>query len=109
MAYDEGLAQRLRDRYLTTPKVEEKRMFGGLAFMVGGNMSCGIVSDTLMVRVGPEAYEAALAKPHVREMDFTGKSLKGFVYIDPAGFETDATLDAWVRLSLEFVLTLPEK
>ena len=109
MAYDEGLAQRLRETYAETPNVIEKKMFGGLAFMVSGHMSCGIVKDTLMARVGPEHYDEALAKPHAREMDFTGRSLKGFVYVSPEGFESDVDLDAWVKLSVAFVSSLPPK
>ena len=89
MAYDEGLAQRLRETYELIPKVVEKKMFGGLAFMVEGHMSCGVVDDTLMARVGPDQYDEALQEPHTRKMDFTGKPLKGFVYVAPEGFESD--------------------
>ncbi len=109
MAYDEGVAQRLREAYAQTPDVVEKKMFGGIAFMVSGHMSCGVVNDTLMVRVGPDLYAKALAKPHAREMNFTGKPLKGFVYVNPAGFESDEALDSWVSLSIGFVSSLPPK
>lgn len=109
MAYDEGLAERLREVYDGMPGVAEKKMFGGLAFMVRGHMSCGVVNDTLMARVGPESYADALAQPHAREMDFTGKPLKGFVYVDAAGLESDEDLTTWVRLSLAFVGSLPPK
>jgi len=109
MAYDEGLAERLRDVYVGMPDIAEKKMFGGLAFMVNGHMSCGVVNDTLMVRVGPEAYADALARPHAREMDFTGKPLKGFVYVAPEGVESDEALSSWVCSSLEFVGSLPPK
>lgn len=109
MAYDEGIAERLRDAYAETPDVIEKKMFGGLAFMVSGHMSCGVVDETLMVRVGPERYADALSQPHAREMDFTGKPLKGFVYVDPAGFESDEALASWVATSLAFVGSLPPK
>jgi hypothetical protein len=110
MAYDEGVAQRLRETYesFATPFVE-KKMFGGLAFMVRGHMSCGVVGDTLMARVGPNRYAAALARPHAREMDFTGKPLKGFVYVAPEGFADDDALAGWVEASLEFVASQPEK
>jgi hypothetical protein len=109
-AYDEGAAQRLREAYdsLATPFVE-KKMFGGLAFMVRGHMSCGVVGDTLMVRVGPDRYAEALSRPHAREMDFTGKPLRGFVYVAPAGFADDAALARWVEDSLEFVASQPAK
>ena len=109
MAYDEGLAERLRDTFATTHGVSEKKMFGGVAFMVNGNMSCGIVDETLMVRVGPELYNEALARPHARAMDFTGKPMKGFVYVAPQGFESDEDLAEWVQLSQRFISTLPVK
>ena len=109
MAYDEGVAERLRDAYREVPNVEEKKMFGGIAFMVGGHMSCGVVDETLMVRVGPELYADAMARPHAREMDFTGRALKGFVYVAPEGFDEDPDLASWVRLSLDFVTSLPPK
>lgn len=109
MAYDEGVAERLRDLYGDAPGVSEKKMFGGLAFLVGGHMSCGVVGETLMVRVGPDAYEDALSRPHARQMDFTGKPMKGFVYVDPAGFASDEALRSWVGLSLDFVSSLPSK
>ena len=109
MAYDEGVAERLREAYLEIDGVVERKMFGGIAFMVGGHMSCGVVKDTLMVRVGPDLYADALARPHAREMDFTGKSLTGFVYVDPAGFESDEALASWVSMSVGFVSSLPPK
>jgi len=109
MPYDEGLAERLREVFSTRKDVTEKKMFGGIAFMVSGNMCCGIVNDTLMARVGPDQYDAALKRPHTRKMDFTGKPLKGFVYVAPEGFESDEDLADWVRLSLDFVTSLPAK
>ncbi len=109
MAYDEGLAERLRDAYADNHDVVERKMFGGLAFMVGGHMSCGVVNETLMVRVGPDLYADALSRPHAREMDFTGKSMNGFVYVDPAGLESDEALASWVDLSVDFVSSLPPK
>jgi TfoX/Sxy family transcriptional regulator of competence genes len=109
MAHDEGVAQRLREAYPERARVVEKKMFGGIAFMVSGHMSCGVVDDTLMVRVGPAQYEQALKKPHARKMDFTGKPLNGFVYVAPAGFESDEDLASWVKLSMSFVSTLQAK
>lgn len=87
----------------------EKKMFGGLSFMVKGNMCCGVVGDELMARVGPDGYEAALKRPHARPMDFTGKPLKGFVYVAPEGFADRADLEGWIGLALNFVETLPAK
>jgi len=109
MPYDEGLAERLRDAYSLIDGVTEKKMFGGIAFMVNGNMSCGIVKETLMVRVGPYLYGEALGRPYAREMDFTGRSMKGFVFVSHEGFESDSDLEGWVQLSYQFVSTLPAK
>ena len=109
MAYDEGLAQRIRETLSDRDDVVEKKMFGGLCFMVRGHMSCGIVKDELMVRVGKEAYEDALAQPHVREMDFTGRALKGMVYVAAEGFESDADLVAWVERGKANAESLPPK
>lgn len=109
MPYDEGLAERLREAFSTRKDVTEKKMFGGIAFMVSGNMCCGVVNDTLMARVGPDHYDTALKRPHARKMDFTGRPLKGFVYVAPEGFESDEDLAGWVQVSLDFVTTLPAK
>ena len=109
MAYDEGLAERLREIFADRYDIDEKKMFGGLAFMLHGHMCCGIVNDTLMARVGPVQYADALQRPHAREMDFTGKAMKGFVYVDPAGFEADEDLRDWVAICEGFVNSLPPK
>jgi len=109
MAYDEGLVERLREIFADRHDVKEKEMFGGIAFMIHGHMSCGIGDDTLMARVGPDQYAGALQRPHAREMDFTGKVMKGFIYVEPAGFEADEDLQAWVALCEGFVLSLPAK
>lgn len=109
MAYDEGLAERLRERSEEDPAIREKKMFGGLCFLHAGNMCFGIVADELMVRVGAAAYEACLSLPHAREMDFTGRSMKGMVYVASEGFEDDADLDAWMRRGLDFARSLPAK
>ncbi|MDO8612139.1 MAG: TfoX/Sxy family protein [Dehalococcoidia bacterium] len=89
--------------------VVEKRMFGGIAFMLRGNMCCGIVRDDLMVRVGPERHEEALAQPHARPMDFTGRAMRGMVYVTPEGFRTDEGLKSWVEQGLGFAASLPAK
>ena len=109
MAYDEGLAERLREAFQDQAETVEKRMFGGLAFMVNGNMCCGVERDSLMVRIGPDQYEEALALPHARPMDFTGRPMRGFVYVDAEGFESDEGLSEWVQRGLNFVFTLPPK
>jgi TfoX/Sxy family transcriptional regulator of competence genes len=109
MAYDEGLAERIRERLDEQSGLSEKRMFGGLAFLVGGNMAVGIVKDELMVRVGPAAYDAALAEPHARPMDFTKRPMKGFVFVAPDGFDDDADLSRWLERGLRFAASLPRK
>jgi TfoX/Sxy family transcriptional regulator of competence genes len=109
MAYDEGVAQRIREYLGARDDVVEKKMFGGLAFMVAGNMCCGVIDDRLMIRVGPDEYEQARAQPHVHEMDFTGKPLRGFVYVEPDGFANDGDLFAWIERCLSFVSNLPPK
>lgn len=109
MAYDEGLAERVREILLDWRDVEEKKMFGGLCFMVSNHMACGIVKDTLMARIGPDDYQSSLEKNHVSEMDFTGKSMKGMIYVSPQGVESDSDLTYWITKCLEFVTSLPPK
>jgi TfoX/Sxy family transcriptional regulator of competence genes len=109
MAFDEGLAERIRELFQNRTDVEEKKMFGGLCFMVSKHMCCGIVNDTLMARVGPDHYKDLLARDFVEEMDFTGKALKGFVYVAPDGIESDDELSEWVEFCLRFVESLPPK
>ena len=84
-------------------------MFGGLAFMVNGHVCCGIVGDNLVVRVGTEGHAKALSRPHARAMDFTGRPMKGFVYLGPAGCRTKAALKSWIKRGLAFVESLPPK
>lgn len=103
MAFDETVAARVRAALADAPRVQERKMFGGLAFMVRGHMAVGVLNDELMVRVGAHAYKKALTRPHAREMDFTGRPLKGFVYVAPEGFRTDRDLGAWVKMALAFV------
>jgi hypothetical protein len=109
MAYDEGLAERLRNLLQNQPDVEEKKMFGGLCFLVGKHMCCGIVGDKLMARVGPDNYNAYLSRKHVHEMNFTGKSMKGMVYVEHDGIAEDGDLLFWVDMCLAFVKGLPPK
>lgn len=97
MAYDEGLANRIRTALGSRDDVAERKMFGGIAFMVAGRMACGVIHDDLMVRVGADRHEAALAEPHTRPMDFTGRPMRGMVYVEPAGVASDADLARWVE------------
>jgi TfoX/Sxy family transcriptional regulator of competence genes len=109
MAYDEKLAERVRGALAGRPDLSERKMFGGLAFMLGGHMACGVVKDELMLRVGPERYEEALALAHVRAMDFTGRPMKGMVYVGTAGLGTDADLRGWVERAAAYSGSLPPK
>ena len=109
MAYDDGLAQRIREALDEEPAVVEKKMFGGIVFMIRDHMSVGVVGEELMVRVGPDAYAGALALPHAREMDFTGRALKGFVYVGVEGLEDDAELGRWVERGAAHSRALPPK
>ena len=109
MSYDEALAERVRAVLSVRRDVEEKKMFGGLSFMVNGGMCCGLTATRFMVRVGPDQFEAMLAQPHARPMDFTGRPLKGLLYVDPAGLKTKAALAKWVKRGVDFVATLPAK
>ncbi len=109
MAFDENLAARIRDRIADRSDVTERRMFGGLAFLVRGHMCCGVVAEDLVARVGPDSYERLLAEPHARPMDFTGRPLASMVYVSPAGVRTARALAAWIERSLRFVETLPPK
>ena len=108
MAYDEGLAQRIRE-ILGRARVTEKRMFGAVAFLSRGHMFAGIVGDTLMARIGPKLYADALREPHVREMDFTGRPMKGYVFVEPPRIEQDDALERWIVTSRTFVRSLPPK
>ena len=108
MAYDEDLADRVRTVLPAGEPVTERQMFGGLAFMLGGRMFCGIVKDALMARLGPEAAGRALGQPHVRPMDFTGRPMKGMVFIDPPGLQGDA-LRQWVDAAAGCARGLPSK
>ena len=112
MAYDEGLAHRLRAalhaRGVGGDAVREQPMFGGLTFMVHGHMCCGVASAGLMVRAGADGYAAALERSEAREMDFTGRPLKGMVFVETDGLDDDA-LAGWVARGLDFVRTLPAK
>ena len=108
MAYDEDLADRVRAVLPRCGMVTERQMFGGLAFMLGGYMFCGVVMDTLMVRLGPESAARALEQPHARPMDFTGRPMKGMIFVEPAGLH-GAALRQWVDAAASHVRSLPPK
>ncbi len=110
MAYDEGLAERIRELLSDEAGVSEKAMFGGLCFLLHGNMCLGIVKDELMVRVASgDTYDALLSRPHARKMDFTGRPMKGFLFVAPGGLENDRDLSGWVGHALTYSKSLPSK
>ncbi|MFD9981572.1 TfoX/Sxy family protein [Streptomyces massasporeus] len=109
MAYDEGLAQRIRERWRTTPEVAEKRMFGGVAFLYRGNMAVGVTGSDLMVRVSPDGTDAALARPGTRVFDMTGRPMRGWIVVDGAAVTDDDTLGRWLDEGRAFAASLPPK
>jgi TfoX/Sxy family transcriptional regulator of competence genes len=110
MAYDEAFAHRVRELLAEEDGVTERAMFGGLAFLVGGNMAVGISSTAeLMVRVGPDATDEALSRPHTRLFDMTGRPMKGWILVARAGVETKRQLAPWVERGVRFARTLPAK
>ncbi len=109
MAYDEALANRIRNALAGDTELTEKKMFGGLAFLYRGLMFVGVSGSKLMARVGKENYQNSLAHEHVREMDFTGKPMQGYVYVEPPGIKSDVQLNFWLQRCKQFVSTLPAK
>jgi hypothetical protein len=109
VTYSERLAGRIRRALAGQRDVIERQMMGGLCFMLRGHMCCGIVRSDLVVRVGPAQYEAALARPHARPMDFTGRPMRGFVFVGPSGYRTSLALHRWVTRGMDFVASLPAK
>lgn len=109
MAFDEGLADRIRRVLSAERGVTEKRMFGGLAFLWNGHMVCGVVKSNLMLRLGEDGVVSALRKPHTLPMDFTGKPMKSMLYVDAPGLDSDDALEAWIQSAVRFVSTLPPK
>ncbi len=109
MAYDDDLARRVREQLAGEPAVTEKAMFGGLAFLLRGNMAVGLSGDELMVRVGPDASDDALARPHTRPFDMTGRPMKGWILAASEGVSEERDLAAWVTRGVEFARSLPAK
>ncbi|MDP5209088.1 MULTISPECIES: TfoX/Sxy family protein [unclassified Microbulbifer] len=107
MAYNKTLAEKVRNLLQENQGLSEKQMFGGLAFMLNGNMACGVIGEELMVRVGPDHYQEALAERYTRPMDYTGRPLKGMVYVEEDAVAED--LDSWVNRGVQFAGSLPPK
>lgn len=109
MAHDAQLAERIRKVLAHRRGVTERKMFGGICFMVNGNMSCGVAGDDLMLRLGNEGAARALEDRHTRPMDFTGRPMKSMVFMAPAGVQSDGALKSWVDRSVGFARSLPPK
>jgi TfoX/Sxy family transcriptional regulator of competence genes len=109
MPFDEALAEKVRVLLRGPHTLNERRMFGGLAFMVNGHMCCGIVGKNFVVRTGPDQYEEVLSQRHARPMDFTGRAMRGFVYVNPKGLRSNRELKAWIQRGLDFVLSQSPK
>ena len=109
MAFDEGLAQRIREEIGELPGMVEKKMFGGVGFILQGNMACGVTKDSLIIRLGLDDYENALSKAHTRVFDMTGRAMRGWVLVDPPGVEDDDDLSAWLQAGVDFAAGLPPK
>ena len=108
MAYDKELAKRISVTFGTIPIIE-KKMFGGVGYLLHGNMACGVLDDALIVRVGKEDYEAALKRPHTRVFDTTGRVMRGWVMVSPESTTNDDEISNWVEQGIKFALTLPPK
>ena len=109
MAYNMKIAERVEKSLEGKKGISQRKMFGGVCFLLHGHMLCGVANDDFMVRVGKEQYEALLKHKHAREMDFTGKALKGLLFVSEDGIKTRASLDKWIEFCFNFVKTLPKK
>lgn len=109
MAYDEALAERIRDLIALREGVSERKMFGGIAFMLAGNMACGVIGEELIVRLAPEDAGSALAEPGVRPFDSTGRPMRGWVLVAPEGLDSEEQLASWVDAGCDFAASLPPK
>jgi TfoX/Sxy family transcriptional regulator of competence genes len=109
MAFDKSLAQRIRDALARKKNIEEKKMFGGICFLLNGNMLVGVWKNSLIARLGPAQGEEALLEPHTKEFDITGKPMKNWILVEPEGVENDDQLKDWVQRAAKFVGKLPAK
>ena len=109
MSFDPGLAERCREQLSGISGLEEKRMFGGLGFLLNGNMACGVHGERLIVRVGAEQHQEALTREHAEPFDLTGRSMAGWVFVAPEGLLEDSTLADWIRQGVLFSRSLPPK
>lgn len=109
MVYDEGLAERVRELISDQQGYEEKKMFGGIGFLIHGNMACGVIREELIIRVGAEKYTDSLLRPHVELFDITGQAMTGWVLVKEPGYRDDQALQDWISQGVAYALTLPAK
>jgi len=109
MAYNKKLEQRVWALLKQTPGIDSKKMFGGIGFLLNGNMACGLLNDDLIIRVGPDGYEETLTLPHTRKFDVTGRTMKGWVMVSKTGCDSDKDLSIWVQRGVTFARSLPKK
>ena len=109
MAFSESLAARIRDALARKKNIEEKKMFGGVGFLLNGNMLVGVWKTSMIVRLGPDAYDDTLLEPHVKEFDITGRPMKGWIMVEPEGVEDDGQLKDWIQRATKFVGKLAKK
>lgn len=109
MAYNESLAQVIRENIDGIPGLTEKKKFGGIAFLINGNMSVGVHKENLIVRVGPEYHDKALSKPHIKAFDITGRPMKGWIMVLPEAHQNEKQLSEWIHKGVDFASSLPKK
>ena len=109
MTFNEALADRIRQGLARKKGIEEKKMFGGIGFLLNGNMLVGVWKNSMIVRVGLDSYDEALLEPHVKEFDITGKPMRGWLMVEPQGVDDDGQVKDWIRRALKFVEKLPAK
>jgi len=109
LTQDEFLTGRIQSELASLPGLTTRKMFGGVGFLLQGNMACGVHKGSLIVRVGPEKYQACLAQPHVRPFDMTGRPMAGWIMVDPPGYKDDEALRSWIWQGVEFTRSLPPK
>jgi TfoX/Sxy family transcriptional regulator of competence genes len=109
MPYSTDLAARIRSQLGSAAGITEKKMFGGIGFLINGNMACGVIGEDLVLRIKPEDTTQVLAQPDTRPFDFSGKPMAGWIYVDPAGFTTDPELKDWIQQGIDYAKSLPAK
>jgi len=109
MVFDQGLAFRIDEILTDFPGLITKKMFGGVGYLINGNMACGVSQSALIVRLPVEDYPTALQKPFTRKFDMTGKEMRGWIFVDPEGIEDDSDLQAWVQIGVKYAASLPPK